>query len=250
MTDINLIQITDLHLTKSKSTIIQGINTYRSAQNIIKEIENKYNKLDGLILTGDLVDDQTDIGYQNLKKLLANIKCPIYLIPGNHDSPSAMKSICDDRIKFINNCELSNNWVVFLFNTKLTKTHSGIFNNNDINQLDELLQKYPKKYFIIFLHHPPINIDSPWMDSMSIKNPDKLYKLIKKYNTIKGVFCGHVHQEFETVMYSTKIYTTPSTCHQYTPKATEFSLDHSLNPGYRFISLHNNGILKTKVFRL
>ncbi|MBH44824.1 MAG: hypothetical protein CMD88_05150 [Gammaproteobacteria bacterium] len=250
MTNINLIQITDLHLTKSKNTIIQGVNTYVSAKNVINEIKTKQKKIDSLILTGDLVDDETDLGYQNLKTLLFGIKCPIYLIPGNHDSPAAIKSICDDRIKFTNSFILNNDWVMFLFNTKKIGTHSGIFSEDDIEKLNKLLEKHTEKNFIIFLHHPPISINSPWMDTMSIMNPNELYSLTKKYTSIKGIFCGHVHQEFESTINNAKFYTTPSTCHQYKPKADKFSLDLNLNAGYRYITLKNDGEIITSVFRL
>ena len=91
---IKIIQITDLHLNKDKEFMSHGINTFRSAKKIINEILVKERNVNCMILSGDLVDDGTSKGYENLSELLAEFSFPIYLMCGNHDSVENLKNIC------------------------------------------------------------------------------------------------------------------------------------------------------------
>ena len=86
MNALKIIQITDLHLSANKSTLIHDINTYESAQRIINTIKDKHNDLNALVLTGDLVMDESHEGYEHLSVLLKPIGCPIFLVPGNHEN--------------------------------------------------------------------------------------------------------------------------------------------------------------------
>ena len=88
MNEIEIIQITDLHLNANKFHIAHDINPYNSAQIIIDEVIKEHKNVNSLILTGDLVDDESREGYGNLSRLLAEVqdKCQIFLMPGNHDS--------------------------------------------------------------------------------------------------------------------------------------------------------------------
>ena len=86
MTALKVIQITDLHLSANKSTLIHNINTYESAQRIINIIADSHKDINALVLTGDLVMDESHEGYEHLITLLKPISCPIFLVPGNHDS--------------------------------------------------------------------------------------------------------------------------------------------------------------------
>ena len=84
MNEIEIIQITDLHLNANKFHIAHDINPYNSAQIIIDEVIEEHKNVNSLILTGDLVDDESREGYGNLSRLLAEVhdKCQIFLMPG------------------------------------------------------------------------------------------------------------------------------------------------------------------------
>ena len=59
MNALKVIQITDLHLYANKSTLVNNINTYESAQRIINSIANIHKNINVLVLTGDLVHDES-----------------------------------------------------------------------------------------------------------------------------------------------------------------------------------------------
>ncbi|MAQ72835.1 MAG: hypothetical protein CMD49_00825 [Gammaproteobacteria bacterium] len=250
MNALKIIQITDLHLSANKSTLIHDINTYESAQRIINTIKDKHNDLNALVLTGDLVMDESHEGYEHLSVLLKPIGCPIFLVPGNHDSLTEIQWLSEKPNFYNDNFMVYNHWIIFMFNSKKNGALEGALDEQEIFNFEQLLGIYPEKNFLIFVHHPLVKIDSDWMDGMRIENPEKVKNLIENNSNVKAVSSGHVHQEHVVQLGNTQIFTTPSTCYQFKPHAKKFALDHSTNPGYRVFDLEDDGILKSEVIRV
>ncbi len=250
MSALKVIQITDLHLSANKSTLIHDINTYESAQRIINTIKDCHDDLNALVLTGDLVMDESHEGYEHLSILLKPMNCPVFLMPGNHDSLTEIQWLSQKPNLYNDNFVIYNHWVVFMFNSKKDGALEGAFSEQEIFNFEQLLSKYPEKNFLIFVHHPMVSINSDWMDGMMIENPKKVKELILSNPNVKAISSGHVHQEFTNQLGHAEVFTTPSTCYQFKPHAKKFALDHTMNPGYRIFKLDDNGILRNKLIRL
>ena len=250
MSALKIIQITDLHLSANKSTLIHDINTYESAQRIIRDIKDNHNDLNALTLTGDLVMDESHEGYEHLDELLKPISCPIFLIPGNHDSLEEIQLLSKKPNLYNDNFMVYNHWIIFMFNSKKNDALEGTLHDQEVFNFEQLLEIYPEKNFLIFVHHPISSIKSDWMDSMMIENPEKVKSLVLKNPNVKAISSGHVHQEFNDQLGDAQVFTTPSTCYQFKPNAKKFALDHEKSPGYRLFELQDDGLLKSRVFRL
>ena len=247
---MDIVQITDLHLSKDKGNELYNINTYNSAKTIIEYIAKHKKSIDYLIITGDISEDSTMQSYSHLLDLLKPIKSNIYLMPGNHDSYEQIKLCCSlSTVKsdiFFSN----DKWVVFMFNTKKEHSPNGFLKQDEIELFKKLLSDYPNKNFMIFLHHHPVLIGSESMDTMIIENAQLLIDLIKSHNNIKGVSWGHIHNVFETEINNAKLFSSPSTCFQSKPKSKNFTIDSNLYPGYRIINLGGKGVIETSVVRV
>lgn len=247
---MKIIQITDLHLGCDKNYSTFEVNTYQSARMIVNHIAESHKDLDALVISGDISDDATKESYSNLLDITDKIDTDIYLMPGNHDS-----------IKEIKECALSNkvnselyfthgNWIYFMFNTKKDGSPNGFLKQNEIEIFGDMLSKNKDKYFMVFLHHHPVEIGSPTMDKMIIENANILLDLIQQNELIRGVSWGHIHNVFETDLNKAKLFSTPSTCYQSKPKSETFIIDTGETPGYRVIYFSSNGNLETQIIRV
>jgi len=84
---------------------------------------------------------------------------------------------------------------------------------------------------------------------MMIENSRELFALIHEYPQAKAITCGHIHQVMDITAESVRILGTPSTCFQFVPESTEFSVDNTA-PGYRLIALYADGQIKSEIVRL
>ncbi|MBT5117288.1 MAG: hypothetical protein HOI56_05485 [Gammaproteobacteria bacterium] len=246
---INIIQITDLHLHADRNVSAHNINTFNSAQSVLRAIEKNERDFDMLILSGDLSDDGSTASYENLRYLLKNFDCPIYLMSGNHDSLDSIELITNkNNLKYQNYANLGK-WGIFMFNTKKDNSPNGILHQHELVSFDKITNDNKDKYLLIMLHHHPVPIGSESMDTMIIENSNELLNRIN-HTQIKGIGWGHVHDEISIKYNGALLFSTPSTCYQAKPKSKKFSIDLSQSPGYRIISLRDDGEINTKVIRV
>lgn len=89
---------------------------------------------------------------------------------------------------------------------------------------------------MILLHHHPMPSGCTWLDQHSLRNSHQLAERVKDHPQIKMMLCGHIHQEMDEMWNGIRLLATPSTCIQFRPHCTNFSLD-TVSPGWRYLEL-------------
>jgi Icc protein len=241
---IKLVHITDMHLSKSKEALYKELNPFDSYIEVLSNIKQSNWKPDALIVTGDISNDGSIESYKNAFNEFISLKIPILCIPGNHDCKKNLITCLSQNTTCT--LQIISNWVFIGLDTSLKTNPSGFLNSNELSKLKTRIQEHYKKNIIICLHHQPVLLNSKWIDEIGLKNKKEFFEVIKKYKNIKGIFFGHIHQEFNSNLNNIGIYGTPSTCRQFKPGKKKFELD-VLPPAYRRIELSRNGTIKSNV---
>ena len=173
----------------------------------------------------------------------------IFCLPGNHDNPTLLKTFFKDSPDKAISVNLIQSHLVILLNSHINGCEDGEISEVQLQQLQNILNSNPNRPVIIAVHHQPINIDSPWMDKIGLRNGSELLILLEKFPTIKMINFGHVHQEVELIHQHIKIMGTPSTCYQFKP-LNQIMRPDTLGPGYRSVILQKDGTIKTQVYRI
>ena len=246
---IELIQLTDTHIFSDPEATFDGVDTANTLRQIIAHILNDDWLPDAILATGDLVHDAELPAYQRLAQLLKTIHCPVFCIPGNHDDPALMQQVLNqDNICTTKSIHFEN-WVVLMLDSFLPNTHAGRLDENELEYLDEQLNTYKNKFALICLHHPPVSVNSPWMDRIGLQNPEELFAVIDRYPQVRAVLWGHIHQEFKSIRKNVALLATPSTCVQFVPESDCYNKD-SQSAGYRHLKLYSSGEIRTVVIRM
>lgn len=240
---LKLIHITDLHLGDKKGDQQSGIDCDQSLKQVMRLFEN--DQYDALLITGDIAANGASGAYQRLKQQLSEIAKPIYLLPGNHDRLETMKQVFGEQEK--NN--VLGDWQIVLLDSNDGNRYFGQLSRAELEFLEQSLQQTEKKHSLIALHHPPVDIASPWMDAMQVKNKDAFFAIIDQYRSPKAVIWGHIHQEFDQQREGVRLLSSPSTCSQFLPRSDQHQQD-TLGPGYRWIELNGDGRIETGVIRV
>ena len=250
---MRLIQLSDLHLFADPKKTLLNLNTYDSFKAVLTCLKQDPQKPNGIILTGDLSQDNSPESYQNVVDLLQDFTCPIYWLAGNHDAPDVMDRVLG-KSKLKNNKQVvQDNWQFILLNSHYPGHVEGLLPESELITLHHYLDKYPDKNSLIFLHHQPIKINTAWLDKSCLMNADKFLDIIHKCNhknkNIKAIVFGHIHQVYETHWENIALLSAPSTCIQSLPNNPVFALD-TAHPGYRWFELNANGLFETGVIRV
>lgn len=248
-TPLVILQLTDLHFLAESGQTMSGVDTELAFRRVLEYAQTKHGKADLCLVTGDLAQDPGLSSYKRIAKELEKYQTRTVCLPGNHDDLALMHQAFNGQLINCKKHMKYKHWQVICLNSKKAGSQSGYLAIDELEYLDDILKKQPALNTLIAVHHHPVPSNSPWMDGMMIENSDELFSLLNKYPHVKVIICGHIHQELEIPKNNLVILGTPSTCFQFKPLCTEYTLD-AQQPGYRELRLFPNGSIRYKVYRL
>jgi Icc protein len=241
---LKLLQLTDCHLYADPSRCLLGINTLETFDQVLAQALHEQGVPDLMLATGDLVHDASETGYKRLLGRLKLTGIPTYCLPGNHDLPHKMKQFLNRDNVHTQPSVQRDGWSLVFLDSTIPGNESGNLDETQMGLLQHLLEANIDKHTLICMHHHPLPVGSRWMDTMALKNPDQLFDLLSRHPQVKGILCGHIHQEFKGEHNGIKLLGTPSTCIQFVPGQDDFGID-AYPPGYRWLELTPEGEIKT-----
>ena len=148
---------------------------------------NKQADIAFTVITGDITEMGTNDELKLAKSILAELKKPYYIIPGNHDTGwsesggvSFIKEFGADKFTF----DYNGYRFIACASGPYVRMSDGHIPRDATVWLDEVLRKTPAKMPIIFLNHYPID--------NSLDNWYEATDRLRKHN-IQYIICGHGH---------------------------------------------------------
>lgn len=243
-TPLRLLQITDTHLYAEPEKTLYGVNTRASLQRVLAAARRQ-PKPDLVLATGDLVHDESPAGYAVLVAQLRTLDAPVAAIAGNHDALNPLQAIAGKNIRIGGKHRLGA-WCIVLLNTLVPGETDGHLDAEELRFLDTALAQSRGAHVLLALHHHPVAIGCTWLDRIGLNNADKFFEVLDRYQHVRAVVWGHVHQSFESERREVRLLASPSTCAQFRPDSSDFALD-TRPPGMRWLTLHPDGHIDTQI---
>jgi Icc protein len=244
---LTVVQLSDTHLLASPTGALRGYATERLLRAVLGELSRASPGPDLLILTGDLVHDGSEAGYQRLAHQVAGVGAPTTAwVPGNHDDPERMADVlAREGLPWTRSLRLGD-WEHLFLSTHLPGADYGELAPGELEALAESLQGPGPPHLLVWLHHPPVPVGSRWLDALGLTNASALGDLLAGRGRVRGIVCGHIHQAFAGELAGIPVWGSPSTCMQFQPFTEELTFD-TRPPGYRRWVLTPDGRIDTEV---
>jgi 3',5'-cyclic AMP phosphodiesterase CpdA len=172
---------------------------------------------DAVIFTGDTTQTGHPEEYAILFEILATLNAPLYVIPGNRDDSAALRRACGDR-EHLRQSDKYFHYVVEDLDVRLIGIDStdhgermGVFCSERQTWLDAVLRKGRDRPTLLFIHHPPFDVDDHYVGGY--RRADEavaLTDIIGRNSQVKGLLCGHVHCPVNREWNGTRVVVTPS----------------------------------------
>jgi 3',5'-cyclic AMP phosphodiesterase CpdA len=213
-------QITDLHV------VAEGpgrglVDTAAHLAAAARCLNGMRRRPDAVVVTGDLVEDATIDEYRRLDPLLGSIEAPLYLLPGNHDDPSAMAAAFPDHTYLRSTPGGTFDFVVDLgevvlvaLDTTVRGEAHGALGVTQLEWLDATLERLAAKPVLIAMHHPPFETGIWWMDAMGLEGAAEFAEVIGRHANARRVICGHIHRSVTATIGGAIVSVAPSTGQQ------------------------------------
>lgn len=207
---MRIVQITDTHIVAKDTHWLSEPST-ETSQRLSRTI-HQINQIapDAVILSGDAVDDGAAASYEHLKELLAPLKAPLFVTPGNHDDRGRFREAFSLSAGFIQ-------YTVDAFPARLICLDShvpgeggGLLCSERLDWLEAALETHPEKPTLLFLHHPPAKTGMKCFDKILLAPSSRFESLVRSHPQILALLCGHFHHPCVTTYGSKLCYLAPS----------------------------------------
>lgn len=245
---LRVVQVTDTHLFGDVGGKLLGMPTFDSMHAVIDRLRDFNFDSHTMLVTGDLSQDGSEQSYRHLHEALSSFDQPVFWLAGNHDDPSNLAKVGGES-EHLHKVIRSKHWQIIMLNSQVEGAVFGQLSADELAFLDKTLGEAPQLHTLIGLHHHPIPMNSEWMDNIGLKNRHEFLQVLSRHDNAKGVIWGHVHQSCDGLVNGVRLMSTPSTCVQFEPKTSDFSID-DVAPGFRWLELHSDGSINTGVERL
>lgn len=160
---------------------------------------------DAVIFTGDTTQHGRPDEYARLRELLAPLAAPLYLVPGNRDDNAAMRVAFSDHGRlpdagaFLHYVVEDHDVRLVAIDSTAVGERKGVFCEQRQAWLDDVLGSRPDRPTLLFIHHPPFNVDDHYVGGY--RRPAEaraLAQIVRRHTQVVGLICGHVHWLVET----------------------------------------------------
>jgi Icc protein len=195
---------------------------------------------DCVVITGDLVEKGHREEYLVLAEILDGFPLPLFVTTGNHDDPAVLVDIFTgtavlnggDSTEYA--AELPGLTIIAL-DSHIAGKPSGYVDDRSLAWLNDALSRRPDVPAFVCIHHPPIPVGIPFLDTMGLLNGAELAAVIAAHDNVVRVLTGHVHRSVTAPFAGTVLTVAPSTHLQsglalqgevpnYLPEPTSFLL--------------------------
>ena len=157
----------------------------------LRQIEHRADKADILVCAGDVTIFENRI--HEIMQRLGRIKKPIYIIPGNHETPAVLKKYCSFHTNLV-------------YMHKQHKTINGYdiigWGGGGFSNTDEDFEAFAKKTStdgrptILITHAPPYGTKLDVIGREHCGNKS-IMRYIKQNKNILLHICGHLHENMQ-----------------------------------------------------
>jgi 3',5'-cyclic-AMP phosphodiesterase len=212
-------QISDFHLRRRKLTygVVDATSCLEAAVAALAKLDPAP---DLVVATGDLTESGRPHQYELLREILAPLRMPVYVIPGNHDEREALRQAfgSDGYLPARGFCHYTvDQHAVRLvaLDTIVPGEAGGRLCDERLQWLERQLAAAPDRPTLIIMHHPPFRTGIEHMDAMGLADADRLAALLTRHPQVERVLCGHLHRSIQARVGAHALASTaPSTAHQ------------------------------------
>lgn len=223
-----VLQLSDLHI----GAVHNELDAAVALAAAIDAVEALPDSPDVVVISGDLTHQGSDAEYEVLVAMLARLRAPTYVLPGNHDNRDRLRRYFGlggaPGAPLQQAVDLGPLRLLTLDSTSPGRD-GGRLDAERLEWLERALSDAPSQPTLLAVHHPPLITGvAPW-DAIGLPEADReaLGKAIERHPQVLRIVAGHMHRTVVAELAGRAVLAVPSTYLQGRLEFTgpEFVLD-------------------------
>lgn len=198
--------ISDFHVFSSApETSLVRADAEAAARKIVADLVALSPSVDAVCLTGDLTDGGSVEDYALLNDILAPIKVPVLVVPGNHDRRDTLRAAFADRLPFVGDTTLHyetriGDIRVLALDTLVDGRVHGELDAAQLQWLRDKLSTVTPGPTLILMHHPAFPSWIRALDDMSLlSGKSEFAEIVRAYPGVLRILSGHIHRPYHAM---------------------------------------------------
>ena len=245
---VRLLQFTDTHLLADPDATLRGARTLPRLQACLAHARRHFFPADAVLVTGDIVHDEP-AAYGVVDLLFGELDVPVLLVPGNHDVPDELRRRLAHRpFQLGGEWHTANGWQVLLLESWYADSEDGEgqLGRGQLEALDHALARGTEPHAFVFLHHPPVRMDSPALDELGLLDGAELCRAVSQHERCAASAGGTRTRRSTSTPRSRALHVHAGDQHAVQSAQPDFEVDDR-PPGYRVIDLPGDGAIAREV---
>ncbi len=244
-----ILHFSDMHLFADRVGTLFGIRTGDNLAAALKTAKQVHPEHDLVLISGDLTQDGEPGAFRLAEVLFVELGTPVWAVPGNHDPAETMRQALSGLSIVWKQAVVVGGWHLVFLNSGCPEMVGGCLSEEVVTELDLTLKKHPDLPTLVVLHHPPVNVGTPWLDRIGLQRPEGFLRVLDQHTQVRALLFGHIHQPFEGQRNGVRLLAAPSTYAQFAVGGEKPVLTDD-PPAFRWLNLYANGRLETGITRV
>ena len=193
-------QISDTHIDLHGP---KGAARLRNLEQCVEDINRLDPLPDVVVHTGDVAQNGKLAEYEETRRVLGALRCPLHVVAGNRDDRAAIRAAfpADDYLlpdtPFVQYSVEALSVRLIVLDTLSERSNQGDFCRIRADNLRATLAEDMTKPTAIFMHHPPFEVrESAYPFQFEIWDAvERMSRALYGQQHVVGAFCGHTHRD-------------------------------------------------------
>ncbi|MFI7666214.1 metallophosphoesterase [Nocardia sp. NPDC049526] len=201
MSTVTVVQLTDTHIRATGERVHGMIDTYANLTQVLQQLRASQQRIDALVLSGDLTDNGSPEAYRRLRDAVepvaAELGARTVYTMGNHDERTAFgiellgldsvdPDVTHDQVFDIAGLR------IIALDSSTPHRHDGRLEPEQLDWLTDQLREPAPHGTLLVLHHPPIPSPVAATEYLRLEQPELLEEVLAG-SDVRLIICGHNH---------------------------------------------------------